>query len=153
MIKISLTNAKLGGTIPSLNLPTATCRADAPCKKGCYAKRGNWLYKNVIESLENNLKEFLKENNIKFEKQKKFSNLKDKKYLSYDFYIPSKNLLVEYNGVQHYKFNKFFHKDEHEFHRQLHHDWLKRKYAKDNNINLLVIPYWETVQKYFKLII
>lgn len=24
---------------------------------------------------------------------------------------------------------------------QKHHDWLKRKYAKDNNINLLVIPY------------
>lgn len=102
---------------------------------------------------ENNLKEFLKENNIKFEEQKKFSNLKDKTYLSYDFYIPSKNLLVEYNGIQHYKFNKFFHKDLHCFHKQLHHDWLKRKYAKDNNINLLVIPYWETVQKYFKLII
>ena len=72
MIKISLTNAKLGGTIPSLNLPTTTCRADAPCKHGCYAKKGNWLYKNVLESLENNLKEFLKDPNNFFNQVENF---------------------------------------------------------------------------------
>lgn len=60
MAKISLTNSKLGGYIPSVNLPAGTtCRADAPCQKGCYAKRGNWLYKNVKSSLENNLNEFI----------------------------------------------------------------------------------------------
>ena len=65
-INISLTNDKLGSAIPSLNLPAGkTCRADAPCKKGCYALKGNWLFKNVIESLENNLKSFL-ENDKKF---------------------------------------------------------------------------------------
>lgn len=57
-IKISLTNSKLGGVIPSINLPTTVCRADAPCKKGCYAKKGTWLYENVIKSLQNNLKEY-----------------------------------------------------------------------------------------------
>ena len=55
MIKISITNAKLGDKIPSLNLPTTICRADAPCKKGCYAKKGNWLFPNVQNSLNNNL--------------------------------------------------------------------------------------------------
>ena len=34
-------------------------------------------------------------------------------------------------------------KEVHEWHKQLHHDWLKRKYAKNHNINLLVIPYWD----------
>ena len=91
---------------------------------------------------EEKIRKLLQDKKIKFEEQKKFSDLKDKKSLSYDFYIPSKNLLIECNGEQHYKFNKCFHKNLHEFHRQLHHDWLKRKYAKDNNINLLVIPYW-----------
>ena len=30
-----------------------------------------------------------------------------------------------------------------ELKNQRHHDWLKRKYAKKNNIKLLTIPYWE----------
>ena len=54
-ITISKTNSKLGGFIPSINLPAGlTCRDDAPCQKGCYAKKGNWLYKNVQASLKNN---------------------------------------------------------------------------------------------------
>lgn len=56
---ISLTNAKLGAKIPSVNLPVAVCRADAPCKeKGCYAKKGHWLYDNVQKKLAKNLKSF-----------------------------------------------------------------------------------------------
>lgn len=45
--------------------------------------------------------------------------------------------------MQHYKNIPFFYKTEHDWHRQLHHDWMKRKYAKNNGINLLVIPYWD----------
>ena len=56
------------------------------------------------------------------------------------FFIPNKNLLIEHNGEQHY-FNSFK-KPIHEWHRQLHHDWLKRKYAKENKLKLLIIPYW-----------
>lgn len=60
-MKISLTNSKLGGKIPSLNLPTTICRDDAPCKKECYANKGNWLFPNVQKGLQNNLKEFLQD--------------------------------------------------------------------------------------------
>ena len=59
-MKISLTNAKLGDKIPSLNLPAVkTCRADAPCRNGCYATKGAYTYPKVKESLENNLKDYL----------------------------------------------------------------------------------------------
>lgn len=59
-MKISITNSKLGDKIPSLNLPPIkTCRADAPCKKGCYALKGNWIFLNVKNSLQNNLDDFL----------------------------------------------------------------------------------------------
>ena len=58
-ITISKTNSKLGGFIPSINLPAGlTCRIDAPCQKGCYAKKGNWTYKNVQTSLKNNFDAF-----------------------------------------------------------------------------------------------
>lgn len=62
-MKISITNSKLGDKIPSLNLPTTVCRADAPCKKGCYARKGNWLFKNVQTSLQNNLNDFINDRN------------------------------------------------------------------------------------------
>lgn len=32
---------------------------------------------------------------------------------------------------------------EKKFLLQKHHDWLKRKYAKENGYRLLTIPYWE----------
>ena len=74
---------------------------------------------------ENKVKNILKENNVFFEEQKTFPDLKDKRKLSYDFYIPSKNLLIEYNGEQHYKSIKHF-GGRKRFLLQRHHDWLKR---------------------------
>lgn len=80
-------------------------------------------------------------------KEKKFENLFQKKgfCLRYDFYIPSKNLLVEYNGIQHYDYKKsyFFKGDRNKFLLRKHYDWLKRKYARDNGYKLLIIPYWD----------
>ena len=86
---------------------------------------------------------YLAENNITFEIQKKFEGLVDKSYLSYDFYIPSKNLLIEFNGEQHYCWQKHLQPSYHDFLIQKHHDWLKRKYAQKHNINLLSIPFKE----------
>lgn len=57
---ISLSNAKLGDKIPSFNLPAIlTCRADAPCKKNCYACKGNWRFSNVQNALKGNLDAFM----------------------------------------------------------------------------------------------
>lgn len=54
-VKISQTNAKLGYQIPSISLaPELSCRPDAPCAKGCYAKKGNFTYSNVKDSRINN---------------------------------------------------------------------------------------------------
>ena len=43
--------------------------------------------------------------------------------------------------MQHYRFCSLWHNDLHSFHEAIHRDWLKRKYAKDNNFNYLVISY------------
>lgn len=65
-ITISLSNSKLGGFIPCLNLPPIiTCRKNAPCIQDCYACKGNFNYKNVKQSHLNNLKAF-KNDNKKF---------------------------------------------------------------------------------------
>lgn len=63
--------------------------------------------------------------------------------LSYDFYLPNYNLLIEYQGIQHTKFVEGLHKSKKAFEKQLEHDRRKKEYAQNNNIKLLEIWYWD----------
>lgn len=67
--------------------------------------------------------------------------------LSYDFYLPEYNLLIEYQGQQHEKPVEYFGKDYDEakanFEKQQEHDRRKREYANKNNYNLLEIWYYD----------
>lgn len=62
--------------------------------------------------------------------------------MRYDFYLPKKNLLIEYNGEQHYEPRKVFGGEE-AFTKRKEYDKLKENYAKTNGFELLVIPYWK----------
>lgn len=54
-VKISFNNTKLGTFIPSVSVsPCMSCRKDAPCKKECYAQRGNFTFPNVVKSMSEN---------------------------------------------------------------------------------------------------
>ena len=67
LVHISTSISKLGTAIPTVNLPAVlTCRSDAPCKKYRYACKGNFRFKNVIKSLENNLNTYLNNPDIFF---------------------------------------------------------------------------------------
>lgn len=79
---------------------------------------------------------------IDYTPQVKFDNLSDKNKLSYDFYIPQYNLLIEYQGIQHYKPVQVF-GGESSYAKQKMHDKLKREYAEENNFKLLEIKYTE----------
>ena len=86
---------------------------------------------------------WLKDKGIESSYQYKYDDLRDTNQLSYDFFVEKYNLLIEFNGRQHYMYLEGYHKNLHSFHRQKHHDWLKRKYTRDNKINFLFIPFWE----------
>lgn len=61
MFRVTHYNSKLG-TICSINVPAIkTCREDAPCKKLCYANKGNFKFPKVVKSYEENLRRFLEE--------------------------------------------------------------------------------------------
>ena len=99
------------------------------------------------------IRNYLDKNHIEYVPQKKFKNLKDKTYLSYDFYLPNQKVLIEYQGRQHYEENDFFGGKE-RFKQQQLHDKLKREYAKDNGYKLLELHYsldnQDKVDKYLK---
>lgn len=98
--------------------------------------------------------DYLSELELNFIFQKTFPNLKDKKYLIFDFYLQDYNLCIEYDGEQHY--NSHFYETMPKnplstFENTIKHDKMKTEYCIKNNINLLRIPY--TQDKHIKEII
>lgn len=49
------------------------------------------------------IKNYLDENKIKYVRQKKFKDCKDKKMLPFDFYLPNENICIEFDGEQHFE--------------------------------------------------
>lgn len=96
-----------------------------------------------ISKGEQRIVNFLSEKNIYYEREKTFEGLEGLGggLLRYDFYIPDKNLLIEYQGEYHN--GKVSKQTPEELEKQIHHDYLKKLYAEDNHIDLLEIWYYE----------
>ena len=85
--------------------------------------------------------DWLEKNNIEYLYEKTFDNLLGigNGLLSYDFYLPKYNLLIEYQGEQHEHEVKGFG----DFEIQQEHDKRKREYVEKNRYRLLEIWYWD----------
>lgn len=92
---------------------------------------------------EQRIRHWLESHNIDFEAQKEFEGLigTGGGMLSYDFYLPDYNLLVEYQGQFHDGNGNDYIKQNLE--TQKEHDRRKREYAKLHGITLLEIWYWD----------
>ena len=95
---------------------------------------------------ERQISQWLDNNNILYEPQKKFNDCKDKTYLPFDFYIPSKRMCIEYDGEQHFRPVDFFGGQE-GFAITVKHDNIKNEYCKNNGITLIRIPYYKNIEE------
>ena len=86
------------------------------------------------------IRNYLDKYSINYIPQKTFNDLKDRKPLSYDFYLPNQKVLIEYQGIQHYKPKDYFGGEE-KFKLQQYHDKLKYDYAINNGYILLEPTY------------
>lgn len=77
--------------------------------------------------------------NVKYEKEKRFNNCRNKNPLPFDFYLVDYNTVLEIQGYQHYYENHYFNQQLGERKRI---DEIKKKYCENNNINYIAIPYW-----------
>ena len=97
---------------------------------------------------------YLNKNNIYCIKQKRFNDCKDIYTLPFDFYIPSYNLCIEFDGSQHYMPIDVWGGIA-AFKQIQKRDLIKTNYCKTNKINLLRIKYSDNIIKsiseYFKL--
>lgn len=102
----------------------------------CTKSKGEELVRGCLEKY-----------HIDYQSQKKFDGLigVGGRNLSYDFYLPNHNLLIEFQGRGHYEPVQFQNRErlsaEEQFVKQQEHDKRKRQYASDNGYILLEISY------------
>lgn len=117
------------GNIHYASTNSLNCGAIGSC--GCQRSRG-----------ESKINSILFENGVNYQTQFWFKDLKDKKYLYFDFAILNDNgsikCLVEYQGIQHYNPEVLHGSWENTPQK---HDKMKKEYCKKQNICLIEIPY------------
>ena len=103
-----------------------------------------------ISNGERLIKNYLDKNEVEYTYNTKYDGLigVGGRQLSYDFYLPKYNLLIEMQGIQHIQPVDFTYSNNYElanekFRKQQEHDKRKREYAQDHNIPLLEIWYDE----------
>ena len=67
-------------------------------------------------------------------------------YSRYDIVCPDIRLIVEYDGQQHFKFVKMFHKDQKGFEEYKHKEKVKEDFAKVNDWSIIRFSYVEKVE-------
>ena len=93
---------------------------------------------------EERIVELLQRGKYKFEREKRFHDLKKGMY-RFDFYVlrEGRPALIELQGAQHYKQIDKFYSSRAEFESAKERDRRKISYALAKGIPLYIIPYWE----------
>lgn len=111
--------------------------------KGSDLRRGNTQSCGCLKSGgELKIRQILQKLSINFIEQKTFDNLRGReRFLSFDFYLPDKQICIEFQGKQHYQPIEYFGGNK-QFTTQQYYDQLKKDYCLNNNIKLIEIPYY-----------
>lgn len=97
----------------------------------CNISKGEYKISKILEKYD-----------IAYEIQYKFKDCRFYKELPFDFYLPKYNMLIEYDGEQHFKIVNWFGGFNGFINTKIR-DTIKNIYCKENNIKLIRIPYWE----------
>ena len=118
----------------NMSIVRSTCLTGGYIKScGCVNSRRELLIKNLLKEL-----------NIKYEKQKIFNTcvFPNTGYPArFDFYLTDLNVLIEYNGIQHYSYRKTGWDTKENYEKIKSRDEFKINWCKNNNIPLIIIPY------------
>ena len=93
---------------------------------------------------EEKIDNFFRNSKINFVREYKFKDCKYKKPLPFDFFFPDKNIVLEYQGEQHFKQQKRGHETLQE--RKLK-DQIKRDFCKSNNITEIEITCFDDLDE------
>lgn len=104
-------------------------KASCPhCQRYRTESKGEKIIRDILEDL-----------NIPFEQEHMLTG----SFQRFDFFIPDEKtpVAIEYQGIQHYRYIKYFHKNAQGFKDAKRRDELKKEYCRKNGIILFEIPY------------
>lgn len=107
------------------------------CCPKCQSSHGEIKVRNYLES-----------RGIEYEQEKTFQDLKIKKKLRFDFFIPSQNILIEFDGICHYPEEREAnprYKYKLDYGKLLERDRIKNEFCIANRIPLIRIKYNENI--------
>lgn len=102
--------------------------------------------KKVLSKGAAKIKSLLTENNISFITEKTFDDCRfpDTNQLArFDFYLPDYQIIIEYDGEQHFFYSGHAWDTKEHFEYTKAHDAYKTKWCEDNHIQLIRIPYYD----------
>lgn len=88
------------------------------------------------------IKSILENENVRFQQEKIFTDLRNGK-MRFDFFLPELGILIENDGAQHFKQITKFHRTLQEFNHAKQNDRYKNSFALARGYKLYRIPYWE----------
>lgn len=139
----------IGYTLLSTEYKTAKDKLHMKCDKGhefymslTKFNQGHKCPQCNISKGEYKISKILEKYDIAYKIQYKFKDCKFHKELPFDFYLPKYNILIEYDGEQHFKIVNWFGGFNGFINTKIR-DTIKNIYCKENNIELIRIPYWE----------
>ena len=90
---------------------------------------------------------WLNDRNILFEMQKTFPDCKPKnRVLMFDFFLPTYNIIIEFDGKQHFEPNEYFGGEE-QLQQTKQYDEYKNEWAKNHDIKMIRIAYHEDIEE------
>lgn len=111
----------------------------------CQQSHGERLIKTLLDS--KNIK-YIPQYSIKVPK-----DIRKSEEAFVDFYLPDLNIIIEYNGVQHYKYIPYLHKGNVlNFKSQVNRDNYVKEYCKNNNIKLIEISFQQNDEEILNII-
>lgn len=140
---------KNDGKCLSLKYENIDAKYKWECKKGHKWKtsfytiyKGSWCPRCRESRGERLISQYLDRKNIRYIREHKFVDCISIRPLPFDFYIPVLTMCIEFDGEQHFdtprkRWKKF------KLAEVIKRDNIKTEYCKNNNINLLRIPYTE----------
>lgn len=114
--------------------------------------RGKGCYDCSESKGERKVRCYLESKKVNFSQEHIFEDLMDKKHLRYDFFVPSKNLLIEYHGKQHYEAVEHFGGEKVLLETQ-RRDKMKKDYALERGYQLVEIPYTASTTEHVRKIL
>jgi len=121
-------------------------KCQCQCGNIVYVKTSSLMFEHVsscgcknFSKGEEKIKNLLEQANINYIKEYTPNTLPFKG--RFDFYIPSLNTVIEYDGIQHFKKGNGYYDNDKKFAITQEHDQIKNQWCKDNDIILIRIPY------------